>query len=440
MFMRPRAIGRHLSRAREWFPVTNLGLLVAGIGALAYWGFGLPRADYVVRLVSLFAMFIVAVAVLAVLLGTWLVLRATRPGMPISVAFEAHRGYAEVFSLPSWWALPIFDVTWSWLEPPGFRVETVRLGGRRWERVETERRGHTDRIVRRITIEDGFGLARLVLHRAEARSVTVVPWTGALDRAPLLRSYASGDSLPHPAGELVGDKVDMRRYVPGDPLKLAMWKVYARTRQLMVRTPERALEPSTQVAAYLVSAEADEPAAAAARVAVETGLLGPDWIFAADGPLPPANDPQRAIQAIVESRAHRDQPTGQAGGLSRFVQEHAPSDATKLVVFVPGRPGPWLDRVVEAARGRPERTSCVVVVDGVKAPPTDKMTWSRWLQRPEPSKDEEEAWVTSEELNEVIESLARARVDVSALDRIRGRALNARSRTGYGQLTTRLVA
>ena len=435
MFVRLSAILRRLSRAREWFPPTNLGLVVLALGAGAYWGFGRPRADYVVLLVAALAMALVAAAVLAVITGAILVFRATRSKGSTEVAFEAHRGFAEVFSLPTWWALPVFDVTWTWLQPEGFRVQTLRHDGRRIERVETERRGRFERVVRRFVIEDAFGLARIVLHRTESVAVTVLPWSGALERAPLLRSLAAGDALPHPRGALVGDPVDMRRYVPGDPLKLAMWKVYARTRELMVRTPERAIAPSSQVAAYLVAAEADEPAAAAARVAIETGLLGPDWVFGADGSDGPTSDPSTAKRFIVDGRQHRHLETGQAGGLADFIDQTPQPDTVKLVVFVPGRPGPWLAEVVQRARRRPGNTSCVVVVDGLTTGAGDAHArWSRMLKRPLGPRDEEEAWVTSEEFQEVVRTLAGARIQVTALDRVRGQALSV------GRLTRHIDA
>lgn len=441
MFVRLRAIGSRLSRAREWFPVTNLGLIVFGLAALAYWGFAVPRIDYVLRLVAVVVMVAVAVAVGAVVIGAVLVHSAVRQSAPSDpVTLEAHRGYAELFSLPTWWILPLFDVRWQWLEPAGFRVETRVLGGRRLERVETERRNQVDRIVRRLVIEDGFGLARLVLHRTQPCPLTVLPWTGALHRAPLLQSLASGDVLPHPRGAPIGDPVDMRRYAPGDPLKLAMWKVYARTRQLMVRTPERAIAPSTQVAAYLLAAVADEPPAAAARMAVESGLLGPNWTFGADGNTRAVEDVDSARRSIIESRAHRDAETGQAAGLASFVDGFGPSAHARLVVFVPGRPGPWLDRVVDVARHRPDHTSCVVVVDGIRSDDERAPSrWSRWLRRPEAPTDADEAWVTADELNDVVVSLARAGIEVTALDRTRGRALNT-GRLGGAPMTARQVA
>ncbi len=441
MFVRLRAIGRHLARGREWFPLTNLGLVVLGLAAAAFWGFGMPRADYVVQLVSALAMALVVSALVAVLIGSVLVYRVTQSVEGGPVAFEAHRGFAEIFSLPTWWGVPVFDVRWTWLEPEGFRVEIQTRDGRRVERVETERRGEVHHIVRRLVIEDAFGLARVVLHRPEDRGVIVLPWSGALERAPLLRSLASGDALPHPRGALVGDPVDMRRYVPGDPLKLAMWKVYARTRELMVRTPERAIAPSTQVAAYLPSAFGDEPPAAAARIAVESGLLGPDWVFGADGTEGPVDSIEAANRCIVQARSHRKSESGQGAGLASFVDRVGDGQTVKLVLFVPGRPGPWLQRVVEVAKKHPENTSCVVVVDGIHGDDdTPRARWGRWLKRPTGPRDEDEARVHPDEFHEVVRTLGRARVQVSALDRVYGRSLNVGRISGQRIEMTRQVA
>ena len=423
MFVRLRAIARQLHRAREWFPLTNLGLVVLGVAGIAYWGFGVPRTDYVVLLVSALTMVLVLVGFIGVSIGAILVYRNTRAPPGEAVHFEAHRGFADAFSLPTWPWLPIFEVAWTWIRPEGFHVELIRQRHRLHERVSTARRGTIDGVVRRLVIEDAFGLARLVLHRAEARTIRVLPFRGALDRAPLLRSLAAGDAIPHPEGETVGDAVDMRRYAPGDPLKLAMWKVYARTQQLMVRTPERAVAPSSQVAAYLVSAVGDEPAAAAAKIALESGALGPDWTFGADGATGAADDVQSATEMILASRAHRNQSSGQGAGLATFVERAANADTIRLVVFVPGRPGPWLQHVADVVRGRAERTSCLVVVDGIRADESRDPRWNRWLKRPEMPKDEEEAWVMPEELSEVGRVLSAAGVQLSAVDRLRGREL-----------------
>ena len=79
-----------------------------------------------------------------------------------------------------------------------------------------------------------------------------------------------------------GDRLELRRYTAGDPVRFMHWKVLSRTRKLMVRTPERALSVARRMAAFLIAGERDDASAAAARLALERRLLGSDWLFGTD--------------------------------------------------------------------------------------------------------------------------------------------------------------
>src|SRR4029079_3371216 len=94
-------------------------------------------------------------------------------------------------------------------------------------------------------------------------------------------------AFSHPAGRQDGDLVEMRNYGVGDPMRHILWKTIARTHRPLVRTPERAIAPAPITVAFLVAGAADEPTAATARLYLERGMFGPDFLFAADGPAPP---------------------------------------------------------------------------------------------------------------------------------------------------------
>jgi hypothetical protein len=425
-----------IRRGRELFPLTSLGAFVLAFAGTAYFAFGVPRTDYVVQLVSVLAMALVAGGLLVVLLGAVLTHRAVRRyisgvGGADSAAvregpitFEARRGWGTGLKLPRRAWFPLLEVSWTWEAPEGFRVATSRVEGEIWENIETHRRAIEEKIVRRFVIEDSFGLARVILRRTEPRNLRVMPYTGNLERAPILRSLAAGEDLAHPAGSPLGDRVDMRRYVPGDPLRLALWKVYARTRQLMVRTPERAIEPAVRVVAYLVSAIGDEPPAAAARVAIDGGHLGGDWLFSADGAERATNDPATAVELIVRSRNIRGTADADAAGLQRFVQQASEAEPVRLVLFVPSVPGPWLDRSLETLRRHRGSASAVIVTDGVRnAEETKPTKLDRLLRVPEPKHEEEEAFTTPEDLMAIARALSLAGAEVTAIDREHGRLL-----------------
>jgi hypothetical protein len=399
--------------------------VVAAIALLTHEGFARPRADYVLQLVTELALALVALAFFAVLPAAYWVHRAFKRGAAEQAGsadiFEAQRGFANLLRMPSFRWFPVVNVRWEWIEPPGFRLELLPDDGALLERVEATERAHAERVVRRFVVEDAFGLARIVFDRTEARTVRALPWTGRLNVAPMLRSHVGGDDFPHPLGELDGDRVDMRPYVPGDPLRLALWKVYARTRELMVRTPERAISPSLRIIAYLPSAEQDDPPAAAARVAIEHGLLGEDWTFSADGALHAATTVDEALTLITRSRAIRGEPEASAAGLPRFLEE-AGDVRNRLILFVPAQPGPWLQAAIDALRGRQGPVTAVIATDGVRDSTPLEPRYERWLKLPAPPPSA--AVSTPSALMEVARTFAAAGANVVGLERPSGRALN----------------
>jgi hypothetical protein len=448
---------RASSRWRRWrgyFPLTNLGILVLALGGGTFVLFAEPRVDYVLQLASALAVVLVALAVVVVVPGAWLVARAYRratgdagraagdgargaavvddPAPGERVDLEATRGFATLLELPRFRAFPVLDVDWTWVSPTGFAVRLVPAGPVLREEVSALERAEVDHIERRFTIEDAFGLARVTLHRTERRPVRVTPYVGRLTPAPMLRSQAGGEDLSHPLGSPDGDRVEMRHYVPGDPLRLALWKIYARTGELLVRMPERAVSPSWRIIAYLVAAENDEPAAAAARVAISSGMMGDGWRFSADGAagggLPAvAEDRETALRMIVRSRGARGAQVGDGAGLSAFLDATAGLSRRRLVVFTPATPGPWLDRVASAVRSFDGRATVVVatdrVVDTLPTPSRLDRVLRRAADAPLGLAD-----TTLEHLESVLGALGAAGAEVVAVERPTGRVLS----TGRG--------
>lgn len=425
--MKARALVTKLATVRDRLPLTNLGLAVAGGAAATYWGFAKPRADHALGLAAELAMLLVGLALVSVLVGAVL-LRGRLKSLPAegtALTFEARRGFAWGLEMPSWRAIPMLELSWSWVTPHGFEVDLTRSPGRIREQVSSPGRARVDRVIRRFVLEDGFGLARWVVTHTERRSLRVLPYVGRLTQAPLLQSLAAGDDLPHPGGRPEGDRVDMRRYVAGDPLRLALWKVFARTGQLMVRTPERALAPSVRVLAYLPSAYGDEAAAAAARWAIDRGLLGDQWWFGADGASGLATRVDEALSQIMESKNARNTPNGAGAGLAGFFGRTQAFKEARVVLFVPGTTGPWLQRVAAQLRGR--NVTCVVVVDGLRNSPADPTVVeriSKYLKAPEAADPDEEALVVPDDLRLVTQTLVRAGAQVTVLDRRAGRSLS----------------
>lgn len=411
--MRPAALRLRVlaRRVRDLWPVSSLGALVC---AAAAGGILWTRAhlDYVLLVCGAAGLAVVGLATLSTVLVA--VILRQRLGRALRVAGPPLAGETGVdtptgLAVPGPWAhLPLLAVDITWIQPAGAHA---RLGAE-GEAVIAGARASVDAIERRFVVRDAFGLAELAFRRTEPRRARFLPAIGRLGGPPLERALARGDEQPHPHGSPEGDRADLRRYVPGDSLRHLLWKTYARTGQLMVRTPERAVSPARRTLACLCTGAGDEPTAAAARAAVETGALGREWALAADGTPGLEATAPGAIEAICRSRGASP---GEA--LERFFAEVARSPGARVVLFVPGRPGPWLERLGPHLR-KHARSHALDVVIGVDTLSHDAApSWlARVLLRPQA------AAPPARELEGVLERLSAVGASAIVLSRTTGRA------------------
>jgi hypothetical protein len=410
---------RAVRRIADWVPVTPLGVIVAGLSAVALRELAFRRLDLVILVACSGVLAMVVASAVLVLLGAVRVKLGARSQRSVSRTLETGRLLPTGFSLPGLFAVPLLQVRWEW-ETPAARIELRRRGFRLHEYAELFERGLVSTVCRRIVIQDAFGLARFAIRHLDRVQLEVLPHAGGLRQLPVLVSMAGGDEWPHPMGIEDGDRVDLRRYVPGEPARFIHWKVFGRTRKLMVRVPERALVRSRRTVAYLVGGPDDEASAAAARVAIEGGALGAEWVFGADGTEGDAKEVRGAIDRVVRSAS-----TGDRGALALrgFVERAERTGPASLVLFCPPRPGPWLDRTVAVLRARNRRSRVVIAVDGLDPEPT-RPWWWRLVARPAVRRG-----TPVEELESVLRALASIRVEVVLLDRPSGRRLGSLHRS-----------
>ena len=408
---------RGVRRLTDPFPVSLLGLLVLGAAWLALERFAFAQMDVVLLVVGWSGVGLVALSTLMVIVAALVVKipsrRIRREGpLPIETTRPTHTG----FRVPSLGWLPLVQIRWEWERPAGARVETERSFGRLSEVVTLADRGEIRGVRRRFVVSDALGLARIGLRKDDPVVIEAFPHAGGLRKMPVLTSLAGGDEIPHPMGIDDGDRVELRRYAPGDPARFIHWKIFGRTRKLMVRVPERALTRARRTVAYEVAGPGDDASAAAARVAIEGDALGGEWVFGADGADGDASTVGEAVQLIVRSSGARNRA---GAGLASFVDRAERKGPAALVVFAPPTPGEWLDRVLAVARRRPRGMRVVIAVDGL-APATRVTWWRRVLTVLPPPPG-----TPSDALDEVLRKLASARCDVVLFDRPTGRLLGS---------------
>ncbi len=420
----PRAAWRLARRVRDLFPLTTLGLALAAAATVALLLLAYERLDLVVLVVGYGALALLALGLLVVPPIALLQSVRLRRAGEASTLYEASGGRSSPrwieagrrvptgVNLPAISWFPLVHTRIQWLSPPAAHVECEPRGGRLYERVVFQERGRFDHIERRLVVEDAFGLVRIGLWRATPGTLRVLPALGALQRVPLLRSLSGGEEWPHPMGLEAGDRLELRRYAPGDPARFIHWRAFARTRKLVVRVPERALSRAHRTVAYLVAGEADEASAAAARAVLQSGALGTEWTFGADGGSP-TDRLADALDMICESADHRGRG---AADFEAFLREAERKGPASLVLFCPARPGPWLGRLSEVLTRRALPTHVVVGVDGLDESRSRLPAWKRWLLRSPPRPT-----VDRTALDDVVLKLQHARAVVLVVDRPTGR-------------------
>ena len=273
---------------------------------------------------------------------------------------------------------PLIEASTSILNPPYLECEWKRNPLKQREEWLTSSKRclleENFRLRRRIIVKDVLGFSALDWEQEEPVSLAVMPKPLRLQAHSVLRARFVGDDLPDPRGEPRGDRVDMRQYTPGDPPRMLLWKIYARTGRLMVRVPEQAITSAPRTCAYLVSGPDDEVLASVARTVVEANLLGQGWWFGADGSERSVQEQDQALQLIARS-GNPDIQSGQ--GLSAFLAKAAAEGFGSCLVLVPPTDGEWVERVSSALSRSPIAVTLLTV--GSAAPQEQEPKWKQWV-------------------------------------------------------------
>ncbi|MDA8019839.1 MAG: DUF58 domain-containing protein [Thermoanaerobaculia bacterium] len=341
-----RSVGRAATLVRDGVPPTLGGWLVAALCAAALWRWGFGALDLVIFVFGVAGLVLFTLSTLVICLAALWLRRRSRTARRKLGTLESGTPLETGFDLPALARVPLVKVGWQWLHPEGVECRQVLDDdGALQEVAVARRRCRVQTVTRRFTVRCAFGLSRVSWHSAETADLTILPEVGRLGSMEVLQSISSAEGLPHPSGRPEGDRMEIRRYVPGDSVRHILWKTYARTRTLNVRVPERSVDRSERTLAYLLTGRGDEPAAAAARVALERGLLGESWLFGCDG-APMATD--RLGDAMLNIAASGSLPSSRededpSAELCRFLESPEAMGERHVVIFAPALPSAGSD-------------------------------------------------------------------------------------------------
>jgi Protein of unknown function DUF58 len=343
----------------DWIPLTLRGLLALVSLGLACWALGLGRNDKLLMALCCCGMVLLGLnSVLVFLSALWLRFRR-RPKQLADLRLDAGASATTDLVLGRLHWNPLLRLQLRWLQPGGVSAALNVHNGKLTEEVVPEERAWSDQVERVVSVIDVLGLARINIRWGGPQVVRICPDRGGVKALALLPQWMAGDDQAHPDGRRAGDPMDMRGYGRGDPLKHILWKIWARTGRLLVRTPEQALSPCQKTLAYFVAGPSDEPSAGITRAVLESGWLGADFLFAADGGEATSCVPE-AIEQLIRSVGRREQG---GAGLGSFLAEGESRGSHACILFAPARTGPWLARVEEELRSHRGPFRVIIGID-----------------------------------------------------------------------------
>lgn len=418
------------------FPLTLQGIITLLIAAFALSIFGYGSMDLVVFSLAICALVILVFSLFCVVLSGIIIQRRIQRQMQQQLLESAvyappinlEAGYPNEsgFMLPTLNYFPLVKLSWH-IVYPDFLETRIRICTEAsfseaednclLEEIIPRKRCKTAQIIRQFTVSDVLGFCRYSWRQAQTVECTALPKTNTVKPLPLLRSMTAEDGIPNPIGDPEGDRMEIRPYVPGDSVRNIMWKVFARNRQLNVRLAEKSVFHSKRTVAYLLSSKHDEAAAAVARVALESGALGDDWAFAADGSEQSCEDLTSALAAVAQSRAIN---TVHNYGLDNFLLRATGQSQAHCIVFAAAEMAPWLEKLKKTIGQFPGQFSLVLATDGFNDAPANKLWQSLLFQHDATKKDEQHGSSSRAELLNLLTELGQIVESTLVIDRKTG--------------------
>ncbi len=407
-----------LATAWHWIPLTAWGAgLIPTIGLVLH-AWALREHDRLLLAACVGGLVLLAALALAVV-GVAVWLRRVNP--QVSDRIEAMESLQRDtgFVIPWLPSIPCIQMEIRWLNCPGVEVSLLRGHGGFHERILPRERMQRERVVRQFEVSDLFGLCRVRFSRVFSQPLRIEPQPAPDCCVTRIHRDQQGDDWMHPSGKPHGDLIEMRHYRPGDPLKLVLWKQYARTGQLLVRQPENSIASLSQTIACFVAGPGDQASAGIARTLVtHWAQAGEELLFQADGAATATDNVYEAIDQLIRSADERDLGGTSVANIGTLVQGNV---CKHCIVFLPSQPGPWIDLVLAGQAMFQLQIDAIIGVDEPPARRRKRFLPGWALRRPA------DGAVQPEQLLAVVQRLSEAGVATQVIHRRSGQALSIAS-------------
>lgn len=114
------------------------------------------------------------------------------------------------------------------------------------------------------SLQDGLGIGKTNWRAKYALQFKIVPQRVVYSDLPILSSCnRPGDRVPE-TSERLGDYYDLKTYHPSDGMRKIVWKIFAKSGNLVARHPEKAMNPEGQLVLFCLANSQEDFVCAAA--------------------------------------------------------------------------------------------------------------------------------------------------------------------------------
>ncbi|MCB0329093.1 MAG: DUF58 domain-containing protein [Bdellovibrionales bacterium] len=212
-------------------------------------------------------------------------------------------------------------------------------------------RGHWDVTGLRVTLRDTFGISqfRWVVRSENLPHISAYPKETFTRSLPIFTAETTSGIEQTELQRSEGDPYDVKRYHPSDGIRRILWKVYAKSGELLSRHPEPSMTPEGVVVMYVLAGKSDDRLASLALSHVrDLEAQQYEFFCSCDGAAPShlaeanssAATTERETEELLLSTVWQADYTKNAGrlkvitGLSELFENVRMSTLTRITFFV----------------------------------------------------------------------------------------------------------
>lgn len=258
-----------LKKFRQFFPLTIRGIIVSGLALFCLFSLGEGRSDLVASIMGAILIIAQLIFLLIIVPSFFLIkqrLSLENLGTPDTLI--SREDNELLITLGNFKVPPLFtlEISRSFNHPDKARDVKSKIATNSFlctgsfmnkrtisNAIFFPHRGIFSQNGYMLSLSDYFNLTNISWSLSSPVNYEVFPQDKRIEPLPILLASSISGDLTSATDIRSGDLFDTKQYSAGDSLKRILWKVYARSGELIVRHPEAAIIPEGELVTYIIA-------------------------------------------------------------------------------------------------------------------------------------------------------------------------------------------